>query len=237
MVEISPQDQEALKEKLKDMSPEELKEFQKKNCIFCQIISGKVPSQQIYQDDKSLAVLDINPANKGHILLLPKEHHSIMPQMSEEEIAHLFIVAKYLSQAQLKAFKAQGSTIFVANGLAAGQRAQHFMLHIIPRFENDNLSVLNIPQKQIPESDLEKLREALIKKINEVFKLKKETFIEKKTAPVIEAPPEPVEEKEPEPKEEKPKEKPKKKKTTKKPKPKKTEKEEASLDDVAELFK
>lgn len=283
MVEISPQDQEALKEKLKNMSPEELKEFQKKNCIFCQIISGKVPSQSIYKDDKSFAVLDINPANKGHILLLPKEHHAIMPQMPEEEIAHLFTVAKYLSQAQLKAFKAQGSTIFVANGLAAGQRAQHFMIHIIPRFENDNLSTLNIPQKQIPESDLEKLREILIKKINEVFKLNKETFIEKKEPEKKESGPLPVIGREPQPqryitsakakrfhlascpfaqkiseekriyldkeeakKSRKPCEctglvKPKplqtkksKKSETKKQKPE--EKEEASLDDIAELF-
>jgi len=263
MVEMNSQDQEALKEKLKNMSPEELKEFQKKNCIFCQIISGKVPSQSIYQDEKSFAVLDINPANKGHILLLPKEHNAIMPQMTEEDIAHLFTIAKYLSQAQLKAFKAQGSTIFVANGLAAGQRAQHFMIHIIPRFENDNLSILNIPQKQVPESDLEKLREVLIKKINEVFKLKKETYLEKKKEP--EPTPEP-EEKEPEgqlkiPKKEEPEPLPviggepeekeieevkepapdpkikKQKKANKKTKkPKEEEKEEASLDDIAGLF-
>jgi len=180
MQQMTPEQQKALQEKIKNMSPEELKEFQKQQCIFCQIISGKVPSQKVYEDDKCFAVLDINPANKGHILLLTKEHYAIMPQVPEDEISHLFTVSKYLSQAQLKAFKAQGTTIFVANGVAAGQRAQHFMVHLIPRFENDGVKALDIPQKEINETDLQKLRELLINKINQVFGLKKETVVEKK---------------------------------------------------------
>ena len=68
-----------LQEKIKNMSPEELKEFQKKQCVFCQIISGKVQSKKVYDDEKCIAILDINPANPGHVLLLPKEHYSIMP--------------------------------------------------------------------------------------------------------------------------------------------------------------
>ncbi len=61
-----------LQEKIKNMSPEELKEFQKQQCIFCQIISGKVASKKIYEDEKCIAILDINPANPGHLLLMPK---------------------------------------------------------------------------------------------------------------------------------------------------------------------
>lgn len=194
MVELSPEQQVAFQEKVKNMSPEELKEFQKKNCIFCQIAAGKVPSQQVYADEKCFAVLDINPACKGHILLLPKEHYAIMPQVPEEILAQLFIVAKYLSQAQLKAFQAKGTTVFVANGVAAGQRAQHFMIHLIPRFDQDGLKVLDLPQKEASEADLQRLRDVLTKKINQIFGLKKETVIEKK----------PVEEK----KEVKPEEKP-----------------------------
>ena len=92
----SPEEMEALQEKIKNMSPEELKEFQKKQCIFCQIIEGKVQAKKIYEDEKSIAILDINPANPGHILLLPKEHYSVMPQIPEEEVAHLFMVSKFL---------------------------------------------------------------------------------------------------------------------------------------------
>ena len=129
---INPEQLKALQEKIKQMSPEELKEFQKKQCIFCQIIAGKVQSRKVYEDDKVIALLDINPANPGHILLLTKEHYSIMPQIPDDEIAHVFMAAKSLSNAMLKSIDAQGTNIIVANGIAAGQRAQHFMAHIIP---------------------------------------------------------------------------------------------------------
>ena len=64
----------ALQEKLKNMSPEELKEFQKKQCIFCQIISGNVQSRKIYEDEHVLAFLDINPANPCDFLFMPRDH-------------------------------------------------------------------------------------------------------------------------------------------------------------------
>ena len=96
---MSPEQIEELKEKIKNMTPEELKEFQKKQCIFCQIISGKVQAKKVYEDEKTIAILDINPANPGHVLLLPKEHYTVMPQLPAEDIAHISIVAKFLSNA------------------------------------------------------------------------------------------------------------------------------------------
>ena len=158
--QLSQEQVKALQEKIKQMSPEELKEFQKKQCIFCQIISGKVQSQKVYEDDDVVAVLDVNPANPGHILILPKEHYSIMPQIPDDEIGHIFMVAKALSNTSLRALEVQGSNIIVANGVAAGQRAQHFMVHLIPRKENDNIN-FQIPQKTIPEEELQKVRRAL----------------------------------------------------------------------------
>lgn len=166
MPEQQPQQQmteeqvKALQEKLKNMSPEELKEFQKKQCIFCQIISGKVQSRKVYDDDLVVAILDVNPANPGHILIMPKEHYSIMPQMPDEEVSHIFVVAKALSNASLRALEAQGSNIIVANGVAAGQKAQHFMIHLIPRMENDNIG-FQIPQKSIPEEELQNISKTL----------------------------------------------------------------------------
>lgn len=164
---MSEEQMKELQEKVKNMSPEELREFQKKQCIFCHIISGKVQSKKIYEDDQSVAVLDINPANPGHILLLPKEHYSIMPQLSDEEIAHLFTVAKTLSNAALRGLGVQGTNIMVQNGVAAGQKAQHFMIHIIPRKEKDGLD-FELPQKEIPEADLEVIRKKLEAKLGKV---------------------------------------------------------------------
>jgi|TARA_B100002003_G_C14035401_1_gene498961 histidine triad (HIT) family protein len=191
--QMTPEQQQALQEKLKNMSPEELKEFQKQQCIFCQITSGKVQSKKVYEDERVLAVLDINPANPGHILLMPKEHYQIMPLIPEEELAHVFSIAKHLSQQCLKAFKCQGTNIFVANGIVAGQKAQHFMIHIIPRMENDTLQNLNIPAGKVDKKAQSEAFVKLKKRVNEIFNLHDEVIDDR----VDEPEEEPKEEKKP----------------------------------------
>ncbi len=158
---LSEEQLKALQEKIKQMSPEELKEFQKKQCIFCQIVAGKVQSRKIYEDDKVLAILDINPANPGHTLLLTKEHYAIMPQLPDDEIAYVFMIVKQLSNSMLRSIDAQGTNIIVANGVAAGQRAQHFMVHIIPRKENDDVTFV-LPQKPMEQNEIEAIGNKLI---------------------------------------------------------------------------
>jgi histidine triad (HIT) family protein len=170
--EITEEQKKEFEEKLKNMSPEELAEFQKQQCIFCQIISGKTTSQKIYEDDRCLAILDINPAAKGHILILPKEHYAIMPQVPAEDIKHFYVVAKYLSQIVLKTLKVGGTSIYVANGIAASQKAQHFMIHIIPRKEGDELLTVN---ESLLDKDLrQKVKSAVQPKLNELMGVKKE---------------------------------------------------------------
>ncbi len=132
----------------------------KQQCIFCQIIHGDVPSQKVFEDEKFLAVLDINPASPGHMLVLTKEHYAIMPQMPEADIQYLGKLSKALSQVLLKTMQCEGSSIFIANGPAAGQRAQHFMLHIIPRNEGDDVG-LKLTENQMPPGTIEKLKQAL----------------------------------------------------------------------------
>lgn len=223
--QMSEEQVKALQEKIKQMSPEELKEFQKKQCIFCQIISGKVQSKKIYEDGETLAILDINPANPGHIVLLPKEHYSIMPQIPEEIISNLSMAAKALSNVLLKSIEAQGTNIIVANGVAAGQRAQHFMLHIIPRMENDDLQ-FSLPQNTLPEKELEQISEKLSKSLGTI----EETS---EVPPKFEMPEQKVVDAE---FKEKPVAKEKKPKEKKKEPAKKTAKEEADLDDIAKIL-
>ncbi|MBS3166442.1 HIT domain-containing protein [Candidatus Woesearchaeota archaeon] len=170
--QLTEEQRQALEQKLKNMSPEELAQFQKQQCIFCQIISGKIPSQKVFEDDKVMAILDINPAAKGHLLLLPKEHYMIMPQVPEADLLHLFSVAKKLSQRVLRGFKSQGTTLFVANGLIAGQRAQHFMVHIIPRREGDHL--IPFDEKLIDEELRKKVKLAVEKRFNQLMGIEKE---------------------------------------------------------------
>ena len=223
---MSEEQVKALQEKIKNMSPEELKEFQKKQCIFCQIISGKVQSKKIYEDQESIAILDINPANPGHIVLLPKEHYSIMPQVPEPVIGHLSMTAKALSNVLLKSIGAQGTNIIIANGVAAGQRAQHFMIHIIPRMENDDLE-FTLPQNTLPEKELEQISEKLSKSLGAINNVSE-------APPKFEVPEKKVVEAEFKEKPSKTEKKaPKKQKPAKKPEKKA---EEADLDDIAKIL-
>jgi len=168
MPEMNEDEAKALQEKLKNMSPEELREFQKKQCIFCHIISGKVQSKKVYEDEVCVGILDINPANPGHILLLPKEHYAIMPQIPEKEMQHMAVVVKMLSNALLKSLGAQGTNVIVANGVAAGQKAQHFMVHVIPRRNNDGVK-FSMPQKEIAEKDLKMIQKKLVEHLGKVM--------------------------------------------------------------------
>jgi len=220
-----------LQEKIKNMSPEELKEFQKKQCIFCHIVEGKVQSKKVYEDDRCIAILDINPSNPGHVLLLPKEHYSIMPQLSEEEIAHLFMVAKTISNAALRSLGVQGTNIIVQNGIAAGQKAQHFMIHIIPRKEEDGINFA-LPQRKIPETELETIRKKLEAKLGAV---EEATVPKAQTKPKIQElikPKKEIVEAEFEEQENKTE----KEKTKKAPKKKKQSKETVSLGDIAKII-
>lgn len=150
--------------------PEELAQTVQQ-CIFCHIAAGRVASKKVYEDDKVVCVLDINPANPGHVLLIPKQHYVIMPQIPEDVLQHIGVVAKGISHAQLRALKAQGTNLFVANGVAAGQRAQHFMMHVIPRMEGDQIG-FGLPERKMSAADATKLQQALKKALAKALGLK-----------------------------------------------------------------
>ncbi len=174
--QLTEEQRKQLEEKIKNMSPEELAQFQKQQCIFCQIIAGKIPSKKVYEDKHLIAVLDVNPAAKGHVLVIPKEHYAILPQIPDSEVQHFFNTAKDISQALLKALKVSGTNIFVANGLAAGQRSQHFLLHVIPRQEGDG--VMQFEENLIDKSMQQNVVDAVQNKLNELLGIKKEVVKE-----------------------------------------------------------
>jgi histidine triad (HIT) family protein len=151
---------ELTEEDIRNMSPEQLRQLQKQQCIFCAIIAKRVQARIVYEDEQVMGVLDINPANPGHVLLMPKEHYSVSPQMPDELFAHIGMIAKGLSKAMLRALGAQGTTVLAANGVAAGQRASHFMMHVIPRREGDNVGIM--PQQgQMGEEQLRQFQDKL----------------------------------------------------------------------------
>ncbi|MFH1063955.1 MAG: HIT domain-containing protein [Candidatus Woesearchaeota archaeon] len=143
------------------LSPEQQKilEEQKKNCIFCQIIEGKIPSKKIYEDKLVVGILDINPASNGHVLLMPKEHYPIMPLIPTETFKHLFDKTKAIDRCVKNSLLCKETTIFIANGGAAGQQSAHFMLHIIPRDKGDELEMMDVKGKEVPEDEIKEVIE------------------------------------------------------------------------------
>ena len=116
-------------------SMEEIIEQQKKECPFCKIVSGDIPSIKVYEDDRILAIMDINPAKNGHVLVMPKEHYPLLPWVPREVFKELFKIAKYIARA-IEDVEQTPVQMFIANGGAAGQQATHFMIHIFPEMEN-----------------------------------------------------------------------------------------------------
>lgn len=141
-------------EELKNMSPEEIAELQKKNCVFCKIIKGEVPSHKVYEDDQMIAILDIYPSIKGHTLVLPKQHIQIMPLMPKDVFDHIFKNLKFLAKGVKEGAVTNNATIFIANGGIAGQQSPHFLFHIIPREPGDNLDNFQIPKKDVNQDEL-----------------------------------------------------------------------------------
>lgn len=97
-------------------------------CIFCSIAQGNIPSQKVYEDDRSLAFLDIHPKAPGHTLLIPKEHYQWFDELPDDLSDHLFRVAKQLA----REFKQQTTTDYVHLSIV-GKDVPHVHIHLIPR--------------------------------------------------------------------------------------------------------
>jgi histidine triad (HIT) family protein len=122
-------------------------------CVICQIIEGEVPAKKIYEDDDIVAILDFNGANPGHSFVIPKQHIPILEQVPSHLIGKMFNIANKISSAIFDTLKVQGTNIFVANGVPAGQKVAHLMIHIIPRKENDGVNLQWAP-KQLSEEEM-----------------------------------------------------------------------------------
>ena len=139
-------------------------------CLGCDLIKD---GKAIYEDDHVMAFLKEKPASSGHVVVMPKQHFTILEQIPDEEIGHIFEVANRISSSLFESLKIQGTNIIVQNGLAAGQIVSHFMVNIIPRAENDGLN-FDWEGKKLSEEDMSaaevKLREAAKHKVDEISK-------------------------------------------------------------------
>ena len=102
------------------------------SCIFCKIARKEAPANTVYEDEKVIAFLSIQPINVGHTLVVPKQHYADIYEIPEEEVAYLYKIVKKLAHAVKKAVDAEGIRIVQNNGEAAGQVVFHLHVHIIP---------------------------------------------------------------------------------------------------------
>jgi histidine triad (HIT) family protein len=109
------------------------------DCIFCRIVRGEVPSFRVFEDDRTLAFMDINPVNPGHALVVPKVHAETIFTLDDLSLAATVRVAQRVARAVQKAFRPHGLNIVQANGPGAAQSVPHFHWHVLPRAENDGL--------------------------------------------------------------------------------------------------
>jgi len=111
------------------------------DCIFCKIIKGDITADKIFENEKVLAFLDINPVNLGHTLIIPKDHYDNLEQTPDEIACEMIKVAKKIGFTLKEAIGADGFNLQVNNGEAAGQVVKHIHLHIMPRFALDGLKL------------------------------------------------------------------------------------------------
>lgn len=116
------------------------------DCIFCKIVKGEIPSYKVYEDDKIMAFLDINPYAPGHTLIIPKEHTLNLETISEDALNHIINKARDIAKLVTTRLNAPGYTLIQNNGFV--QEVKHFHLHVIPKYrENFEMNIKDIYEK------------------------------------------------------------------------------------------
>ena len=111
------------------------------DCIFCKIIHGEIPSFNVFEDDKTLAFMDINPVNPGHVLVIPKHHAPDLLQTPTEWLTATVATAQTVARAVDKTLKTDGLNLVQANGPGAQQGVFHLHVHVVPRIKGDDLKL------------------------------------------------------------------------------------------------
>lgn len=132
-------------------------------CIFCEIAAGRLPASIVYEDNMTIAFMDVYPASRGHVLIIPRRHFETLSDMDETTGCHLFQVAMRVEQAirNTEALACEGTNLLMNNGTAAGQEIRHAHLHIVPRYAEDTLRFSFGHPKQASQGDLDALADAI----------------------------------------------------------------------------
>ncbi len=134
------------------------------SCLFCKIVAGEIPSEVVFQDDSTIAFLDIGPLFPGHVLVAPKKHAQTLTDLPVEAVGPFFVNVQRITRAVESAMEAQGSFIGINNRVS--QSVPHLHIHIVPRKPKDGLKGFFWPRKPYTSPEhlqetAEKIRKAL----------------------------------------------------------------------------
>lgn len=133
-------------------------------CLFCRLVAGEIPSARVYEDDLTLAFMDIGQVTPGHVLVASKRHATDLFELTPEEAGAVMQTAQKVALAVREAFQPTGLTLLQANGADGGQTVFHFHLHVVPRYPDDGIAT-TWPRKEpgaaVLQSYAERLRSLL----------------------------------------------------------------------------
>ena len=111
------------------------------NCIFCKIVSKAIPASVVYEDEQTLAFMDLGQVNPGHVLVAAKAHAEDLYGLDDAQAGAVFRTAARVARAIRAAFSPEGLSVYQANGKPAGQTVFHFHIHLVPRHDGDGMAL------------------------------------------------------------------------------------------------
>ena len=115
------------------------------DCLFCKIVAGEIPSTRVYEDERTIAFMDINPGTRGHLLVIPREHSTDLLDVLHEDLEACARMAQKLAKKAKDRLNADGVNLLNSCGQAAWQTVFHFHVHVIPRYDTDPLRLPWVP--------------------------------------------------------------------------------------------
>jgi histidine triad (HIT) family protein len=109
------------------------------DCLFCKIVAGDIPSTRVYEDERTIAFMDINPGSRGHLLVIPREHSRDLLEIAPEDLDAVAHTSQVMARRVKEKLAADGVNLINSCGSRAWQTVFHFHIHVIPRYETDGL--------------------------------------------------------------------------------------------------
>jgi len=129
------------------------------DCLFCQIVAGEVPSFKVAESDNAIAILDVNPVNPGHTLIIPKKHSENMLDADDEILKEMILFSQRVAKAVLSGLGYDAFNLELNNGRISGQIIPHLHWHIVPRIADDGLQ--HWPGKKYKAGEAEEIAEKI----------------------------------------------------------------------------